>query len=380
MINSKDFYQELRNNNINFFTGVPDSLLSPLCSYLYNNCNDKEHIIAANEGTACANAIGYHLATNKTPVVYMQNSGLGNAYNPLVSLCNEKILSIPMLIIIGWRAEIKENNQQQKDEPQHQHQGMITTSTLKAMNIDFEILDKNSNYKEKITQIIGKINSQKKPGALVVRKDSFNKCDLVRPQENLDLSREQAIKIIAKNLSPNTPIVATTGKSSRELFEHREQTNQGHQQDFLTVGGMGHASQIAFGIALHKPQTKVCCIDGDGAFLMHMGGIGRLATCNNIIHILIVNESHDSVGGLPTAKENINYQELGKACGYKHVSKIETAPDLENKITKLTQVNGSSLVVIKTNRKSRKDLGRPHISPKNNKTNFMNFLNNIPKD
>jgi phosphonopyruvate decarboxylase len=377
MINAKEFYQEFKNNNLDFFTGVPDSLLGPLCSFLYNNCNEKEHLIAANEGTACANAIGYHMATNKIPVVYMQNSGLGNAYNPLVSLCNEKILSIPMLLLIGWRAEIKPDNQQQQDEPQHQQQGLITTTTLESMEIEFDILDQNSNYQDIIKKTVNKINSSQAPKALLVRKNTFSPCSLERNQENIDLSREQAIKIISKNLQDNIPIIATTGKSSRELFEVRENNKQDHQRDFLTVGGMGHASQIALGIAMFKPKNKVCCIDGDGAFLMHMGGAGKLAQCPNFIHVLIVNQSHDSVGGLPTSQESINFKQLAQACGYKHIAELANAQKLEQTVQEYSKTTGSSIIIVQTNRKSRKDLGRPSISPINNKIQFMNFLKNI---
>lgn len=373
MINPKEFFKILKTNDISFFAGVPDSLLKNFCAYVTDNTNSSNHVITSNEGGAIALASGYHLATGKIALVYMQNSGLGNAINPLASLADPKVYSIPMLIMIGWRGEPGI-----KDEPQHEKQGEITPKLLKTMDIPFDILPTSF---EAVKKIIKKASihskKHKTPYALLVKKGSFETYKLKKAVKNTcKLSREEAIKLITNALSPQDIVVATTGKAGRELFEHREGTNQGHEKDFLTVGSMGHTSQIAFGIALAKPKRRVYCLDGDGSAIMHMGHqavIGKTAP-RNLIHIILNNEAHDSVGEQPTAGNTINFPMIAKACGYKNVFSVKARVDLLKKLKQIKKTIGPVLLEVKINKGSRKDLGRPTKSPKENKKDFMNFL------
>ena len=298
MIQPKTFLDGLKGSGIDFYAGVPDSLLKNICAYIEDNAPKTEHIIAANEGNALSLGIGYHLATGKVPLIYMQNSGLGNIVNPLMSLADEEVYSVPMLLMIGWRGEPGV-----KDEPQHKKQGRVTLETLDAMEILYEILTPDMDD-EKAVAVINRAKSyvQEKnaPFGLVVKKDCLEAYKLRSAEvTNFPLVREQAIKILVDNLEDDAVVVSTTGVTSRELFEYQEELKQGHEKDFLTVGGMGHASQIALGIALQHPNRPVYCFDGDGAMLMHMGALAINASmpCKNYKHIVFNNGAHDSVGG-----------------------------------------------------------------------------------
>lgn len=296
MIDTGKFYDCLTENDIDFFTGVPDSLLKNICAYIADNTTKQRNIIAANEGGAIALATGYHLATSKIPMVYMQNSGIGNAVNPLLSLADPDVYSIPMLLMVGWRGEPG-----LKDEPQHIKQGKVTLDLLDAMQIPYKILP--DNIKE-ATRVIEEatlyIKKNSSPFAIIIRKNTFSPCKLKNIEvTNFELTREEAIKEVVKLLDKSDIIVSTTGMTSRELFEFRKELGQSHENDFLTVGSMGHANQIALSIALEKPDRNVYCFDGDGAILMHtgsMGIIGDLAP-KNFKHIIFNNGAHDSVGG-----------------------------------------------------------------------------------
>ena len=262
MISPKCFFDELKNHHIDFYTGVPDSLLKNLCAYIPDNLPHNQHIIAANEGGAVGLAAGYHLATGKIPVVYMQNSGLGNTVNPLMSLTDKLVYNIPVLLVIGWRGEPGV-----KDEPQHRKQGLVTLPLLETMGVKHEILtDDESRLAEQINRAVAHMQTTKEAFALVVKKGTFDTYKLQSSTgSSLSLSRERAIDLVAEKVSDRDVIVSTTGMISRELFEYRTAMNQGHHQDFLTVGSMGHASQIALGVAINKPERKVYCFDGDGA-------------------------------------------------------------------------------------------------------------------
>lgn len=373
MINCKEFFNLLKNENIDFFTGIPDSLLKDFCAYVTDNVSGQKNVIAANEGNAVALAAGYHLATNKIGLVYMQNSGLGNIVNPIVSLTDSLIYSIPMLLLVGWRGEPGI-----KDELQHKKQGQITLEILELLGIKYSILPndiKSVNLLlEKVVKYM-KINNS--PYAFVVSKGTFEKYTLKRNIEvNYELSREEAIKIVASHLNLNDIVVSTTGKASRELFEYRENTGDEHEKDFLTVGSMGHASQIALGVALAKPERDVYCFDGDGAFIMHMGGAAIIGNTlpENYKHIILNNGAHDSVGGQPTAGFKLNIQSIAKACGYKTTLLAETKDEVLNNIKVLKTSKGPSLFEIRIKKGARKDLGRPTIEPKQIKQMFMKFL------
>tara|TARA_B110000503_G_scaffold17727_1_gene25884 strand:+ start:1409 stop:2536 length:1128 start_codon:yes stop_codon:yes gene_type:complete len=373
MINTKLFYDSLNHNEVDFYTGVPDSLLKDICSYISDNAPVDKHIIAANEGGAIALAMGYYLATSKTPLVYMQNSGFGNTINPLLSLADPKVYSIPMLLLIGWRGEPGV-----KDEPQHVKQGEVSENLLKTLGIPYVIIsDKTENIDKVISVAIKKAEENNEPYAILVRKGTFEPYSLkTKTKTNFDLNREEAIIKATELLSDSDIIVATTGKTSRELFEFRAGNNQGHHRDFLTVGGMGHANQIALGIALAKPEKIVYCFDGDGAALMHTGSLGIIGDLklDNFKHIVFNNGAHDSVGGQPTIGFDISFGDIAKSFNYKKVFKIEKLKNFDQTFVDFQNENGPCLLEIIVNKGARKDLGRPTVSPKENKRNFMNEL------
>ncbi|MDR2556215.1 MAG: phosphonopyruvate decarboxylase [Bacteroidales bacterium] len=370
MINAAKIYELLINSGIDFFTGVPDSLLKDFCAYITDNSTHGNHIIAVNEGAAVGLAAGHHLATSNTSLVYMQNSGIGNATNPLLSLADEKVYKIPMLLMIGWRGEPNV-----KDEPQHVKQGEVTLSLLEAMKIPYKVIDENESVAlEQFKELLSDLNS---PVAAVIRKNIFAPYKLKNKVENsFEMTREEALKIVVDTLCINDVVVSTTGKLSRELFEYREKTGAGHRQDFLTVGSMGHSLSIALGVALSKPNRNVYCFDGDGAILMHTGAMATVGTLKpkNLKHIVFNNGSHESVGGQPTVALQINLPQIASACGYKYMQSVSTANELVRELPNLNRANGVALLEIKVNSSSRKDLGRPTRTTYQNKEDFMNNL------
>ncbi len=373
MISARYFFDLLKEHGLTFYAGVPDSLLKDFCAYVTDNTSAKDHIIAANEGNAIALAAGYHLATGKVGVVYLQNSGLGNCVNPLTSLTDKEIYSLPVLLLIGWRAEPGK-----KDEPQHRKMGRITLPLLETLEILYGILPENEEEaKTAVQKAVESLNNHKTPYALVVREETFNSYSLKTKQEtHFPLAREEAIKVVTSALSNDDIVVSTTGKTSRELFEFRKATGHGHHQDFLTVGSMGHSSAIALGIALQKPNQKVYCFDGDGALIMHMGilsTVGKLQP-SNFNHIVFNNFAHDSVGGQPTAADIVDIPALAKANGYKHVLQAQTAEEIKRCLDIMKDKEGPSLLEIRCNKGARKDLGRPTQSPLENKQQFVAFL------
>ena len=367
MINTKQFYDYLVNKNLDFFVGVPDSLLKNLCACIKENSDSKHNIIAANEGNAVAIACGYHMSSNKYAVVYMQNSGLGNTVNPLLSLADEEVYNIPMLLVVGWRGQPGK-----KDEPQHVKQGKLTLPLLKTMGIEYMILD--DNYQEQIDKCYEYMKNTNKPVALIVRKDSFEDYNITKDKNDYTLTREEALDTIIKELNDDDFIVSTTGKTSREIFELREKNNQGHSNDFLTVGSMAHTSSIAFGLCLNTDKN-VYCIDGDGSFIMHMGGLAVIAQnpCDNFKYILINNGAHESVGGQPTVGFNIKIDEILKAVGFKKVYQATTEEEIKEAIDKMKDDTMGALIIY-TKQGSRKDLGRPTTTPIENKEALMKKL------
>lgn len=373
MIRPEYFYNTLRGMGIDFYTGVPDSLLKDICAYITDHADRKNNIIAANEGGAVGLAAGYHLATGNIPVVYMQNSGLGNTVNPLMSLTDSDVYRIPVLLVIGWRGEPGVH-----DEPQHVKQGKTTLPLLDAMEIKHEIMSGDEAELEK--QLAGGVRYMKETGrafALVVKKGTFGKYKLQNGTHNpYTMEREEAIKAVAGAMDVKDIVVSTTGKISRELFEHRTATGEGHSRDFLTVGSMGHASQIALGIALNRPERNVYCFDGDGAAIMHMGGMGIVASMLpvNFYHIVFNNGAHDSVGGQPTIGFGIDLPKIAAGCGYKTVMSVATRSELDAILPTLPTLPAPLLLEIKVKKGSRDDLGRPTTTPVENKEALMSFL------
>lgn len=377
MIRPVFFIEKLRENGIDCFAGVPDSLLKNICAYITDHCDAQHNIITANEGAAVCLAAGHYLATGKLACVYMQNSGEGNIINPLASLTDPEVYNIPVLLLIGWRGRPGVH-----DEPQHVKQGKVTTGLLNTMGINFDVLSKDEDKAGKqIANAIQALN-RKEVYALVIEKDTFENYQLstVNSQLELSLSREEAIQTVAAALGEKDCIVSTTGMISRELFEYRTAMNQGHERDFLTVGSMGHASQIALGIAMAQPERRVCCFDGDGATIMHMGSMAIVASkCpNNYIHVVFNNGAHDSVGGQPTVGLNIDLPAIAKAVGYKHVVSVDNKEDLENQLSIINSqlsINEYPIFLeIRVRKGNRKDLGRPTTTPIENKEALMDFL------
>ena len=381
MISPVVFLDELKANEVNYFVGVPDSLMKGLNYHISNSCSSDEHLITSNEGSAVAHAIGYYAATEKLAAVYMQNSGLGNAYNPLISLADPAIYSVPMILLIGWRGEIADDGAQLKDEPQHIKQGQITLSTLEAMGIPFEVIHGgSSNWTQQISALIARAKSEQRPVAAIFRKNTFDNVSLVSSDSYHSpvLGREEAIERVVDNSHPNDVFVASTGMIGRELFEIRKRRGQTHASDFLTVGGMGHASQVACSIASALPDRRVICLDGDGALLMHTGGMADCARQSNLMHIILNNGAHDSVGGQPTVAFNINLQKIAEGFGYSRVMKAINSIEINN--TFESHSVGSCFLEIRCKRGNRGDLGRPDKAPNQNLKEFIQFLKGSNND
>ena len=373
MVRPDFFVNTLKEYGIDFYAGVPDSLLKNICAYITDNLPSQQNIIAANEGGAMGIAAGYHLATGKVPVVYMQNSGEGNIINPLASLTDKEVYNIPVLLVIGWRGRPGV-----KDEPQHVKQGKVTTGLLNVMGINYAILPKDEAEAAKQIKIaVDYMKATNECYALVIEKDTFDSYKLQNVEiNNLTMTREEAIQKVAASIEDTACIVSTTGMISRELFEARTAWNQGHERDFLTVGSMGHASQIALGIALQKPERKVYCFDGDGASLMHMGNMAITASmnCKNYVHVVFNNGAHDSVGGQPTVGLKIDLCGVAKAVGYKATYSVDTIDQLETVLAEVKNAEGPVLLQVCVKKGNRKDLGRPTTTPIQNKEALMFFL------
>lgn len=376
MINPQSFVRSMRRAGIEFCAGVPDSLLKEVCSAISFDYGFN-HVIAANEGAAVGLAMGHFFSKDIPALIYMQNSGLGNAINPLVSLSDPKIYGVPMLLLIGWRGEISTDGVQIKDEPQHIKQGEITLMQLQVLGIPYEVINGDSNFEELIEQSLKLAKERFGPVAIVVRKDTFSKFDKsIAPETGLSLSREDALKCVLEYVPKNSPIISTTGMLSRELYEFRSRSEKGGYRDLLMVGGMGHASSVASGIALSNSSLKVICLDGDGAVLMHMGALSTSSKCQNLIHIIFNNGAHDSVGGQPTESFRISLSEIARACAYQHVFSVSTTEDLIGVliIAMSNSIIGSAFIEIKCKTGARPELGRPKNSPAENVNEFKKFL------
>lgn len=360
--------------NVDFYTGVPDSLLKPLCNYLMDayGIDSKHHMIAANEGNCTAIAAGYHLATGKVPAVYMQNSGEGNVINPLASLLNDKVYAIPMIFIVGWRGEPGVH-----DEPQHIYQGEVTVKLLEDMDVAAYVVTKETTEEELDAQmqVFRSLLAQGKDVAFVVKKGALSFEKNVEYSNKNHMRREEIIEHIV-NVSKEDPILSTTGKASRELFEIREKNGQSHKYDFLTVGSMGHTSSIALGVVLQKPQQKIWCIDGDGAMLMHMGAMAVIGANkpSNLVHIVINNGAHETVGGLPTVASEINLVKMAEACGYPYAVRVSEFEQLDKELQAAKERRELTLIEVECAIGAREDLGRPTTTALENKENFMRYL------
>ena len=357
-----------------FYTGVPDSLLRPLGDYLMDTygTDPHHHVIAVNEGNAAALAAGYHLSTGRCPVVYMQNSGEGNALNPAVSLLHEKVYAIPVIFVIGWRGEPGE-----KDEPQHAFQGEITTRLLEVMDIPFFVVgeDTSAETMQETMAAFQPLLAAGRDVAFVVRQGALTYEKKRAYQNPYPLTREEILQAIL-TISGDAPIVSTTGKASRELFELRESMGMGHERDFLTVGSMGHSSSIALSISIAKPKQTVWAVDGDGAALMHLGAMAVIgqAKPQNFIHVVVNNEAHESVGGLPTGGTHADLMAIARACGYDQAACVTERESLKKTLSTYAAGSGLRFLEVKCAIGARSDLGRPTTTPRENKAAFMAYL------
>lgn len=362
-----------------FYTGVPDSRLKALCDCLLSmyGQDPRHHVIAANEGNSIAVAAGYYLATGKIPVVYMQNSGEGNAMNPMASLLNEHVYGIPVIFVVGWRGEPGV-----QDEPQHAYQGEITEEFFKLMGVEIFVLDRDTAWEDADAAMaeFRKVLNQGKDVAFLVKTGALSYDRICKNSHagslpSKKMTREEIICQVT-DISGEDPVITTTGKASRELFEIREARGQGHQLDFLTVGSMGHSSSVAMGIALHQSDKKVWCIDGDGAVLMHMGAMAVIAQAapGNLVHLVVNNGAHESVGGMPTAAASLDLWKIAQGCGYRNVYCVQNREELAAVLKMVKEQAGPSFVEVKAAVGARENLGRPTSTPQENKKEFMKFL------
>lgn len=373
-MNVEDFVHSI---GADFYTGVPDSQLKPLCDYLMDTygIDAHHHIIAANEGNCTALAAGYYISTGRVPVVYLQNSGEGNIVNPVESLLNEHVYAVPVIFIVGWRGEPGV-----QDEPQHISQGALTVQLLEEMGIRTFILDRDTSL-EDLRETMAEFRvhlSAGKSVAFVVRKCALSYDGRVSYQNEYTMRREDILRHIV-NVSCTDPVIVTTGKAGRELFEIRKSNNQSNQYDFLSVGSMGHASSIALGIALQKKSVKIWCIDGDGAVLMHMGALALIGSQRpeNLVHIVINNESHESVGGMPTIAKNISLTGIARECGYPYAVSVDSFEQLDAELQNAKERNALTFLEIKCAIGARSDLGRPTISTLESRKIFMQYLSSL---
>lgn len=374
MISSKKFLYTLHSEGVEFFTGIPDSYLNGFCNCLLEQIPSDKHVIAANEGNAVSIACGYYFTTNTVPLIYMQNSGLGNILNPIVSLADKHVYSVPMILLIGWRGEPGTG-----DHPQHQTQGEVTTKLLDMLDIPYIIAEGDDGKLEQQTHwAVTTAKTNKKPVAIIGRKGVFagekkaNKLD-----NNYPMSREEAIEIILDTLNKETIYVATTGRATRELYFLRERRGEDHSHDFLNVGSMGHASSVALGIALADKTRKVVCLDGDSAALMHMGAFTMASKMSvpNMIHIVLNNGAHESVGGQPSAGQLINFTGIAKNSGYQTVdTAATTARELKDALHELEGTDKASFIDVRIHKGLRGELPPLHISHDDLIQQLMNEL------
>lgn len=368
------FLQELTKIGINTVAGVPDSTLKQFCDAIMLDAGKQfRHYVTANEGAAVGLATGIYLATKQPCLVYLQNSGLGNIINPLASIANCEVYGIPMLFVVGWRGEPGK-----KDEPQHVYQGKVTDTLLEVMNVSYAVIDETTT-KEQLSAIFEEahhVMCDNRQYAIIVKKGTFEKEQEFLWKNGYNLVREDALRVILQNVYQNSYIISTTGKISRELYEQCEALYGNHDRLFMTVGGMGHASMIAYGVAQADKARRIVCVDGDGAVMMHMGALAFIAkqSPSNFLHIVINNAAHESVGAIPTGFSGQTYAQIAKSCGYKHVDTVRTDSDLEKALQTTSNRQELSMIEVMTALDSRADLGRPKESARENGIHFMESL------
>lgn len=365
------FYNACRKQGVDYFTGVPDSVVGPLSSYLAAE-HPTAHDIAANEGNAVGLAIGHYLGTGHLPLVYLQNSGLGNALDPLTSAANPEVMHVPLLLLVGWRGQPGA-----KDEPQHTRPGAATQDLLEILGIPSLVLYRDPNRSlQQIAQISANARATSRVHALIVEPDTFEPYQAKNSEEYYPLSREQALHLVLEQVEPAAAYIATNGMTGRELHEYRRGLGE-TQRDLLVVGAMGHASSIAAGVARSHPDRRIVCLDGDGSMIMHLGALATIASqhLTNFLHIVFNNAAHDSTGGQPTAGRNIELAAVARACGYRDARTVSSVAELHQDLGELLAGDGPALLEIYVHRGHRPNLSRPTISPKANRSTFSKFIN-----
>lgn len=366
------FLQEIKKLGIRVITGVPDSTLKPFCDAVQSDHGKEwKHYVTANEGAAVGLATGEYLASKRPCLVYLQNSGIGNIINPLASIANQEVYGVPMLFVVGWRGEPGK-----KDEPQHVYQGRVTCELFEVMDVPCSVLDSTTTMAQfqELLKEVKKYLDAHKQFALVIKKGAFEKEIDAAWENGYGLVREQALKVILEHVYQDSFLVSTTGKISRELYEQSDALYGNHDRLFMTVGGMGHASMIAYGMAQAEPSKQIVCVDGDGAVLMHMGALAFLAKQSppNLLHIVVNNAAHESVGSIPTGFSGQTYAEVAAACGYRHAVTVRTQTELKEAILKARKKQELAMIEVLVSLTSRADLGRPKESARENRINFMN--------
>ena len=372
MIQPEKFVEVLEENGIGFYTGVPDSFLHSFCSYLQQTKGEKENIIAANEGNAVAIAAGYYLSEQKVPLVYMQNSGIGNAINPLVSLVDKSVYGIPMVLLVGWRGEPGIG-----DHEQHMVQGKTTKAMFETVGIPVAVLEDNEETMTEVTaSVVEKAVREKRAVALIVKKGVFTGVKKKITDTSYPMSREDAIRIILETLPKDTIYTATTGRATRELYIVREERGESHECDFLNVGSMGHASSVALGIALSHADRKVVCLDGDGAAIMHMGAFAIIGEkpVPNLLHIVLNNGAHESVGGQPSAGRSVDFAKVAEGCGYEKAVRVATSEELKRALTEMRADRQALFIEVRIRAGMRDTLGPLKASLKEDIKKLMEEL------
>lgn len=352
MIYVEDLLNTLKKKKINFFTGVPDSVLKNL-TYKFK----KNHISVNNEGTAVSLAAGYYLATGKLPCVYMQNSGLGNAINPLISITNKNIYSIPSILIIGWRG-----SPNSKDEPQHQVMGKKTKQILKLLGIKYFVA-RNKKDLEKFEKMIEYSRSKLTSIACLIERSSIkNKKSKTQKKiiNKYKVYRYNFIKELVDLIKIKSNVISSTGFISRELDHILSKKKYLNIKPFYMVGGMGHSASLTLGVSLKSKKQNIC-LDGDGALLMHLGSLGIVKKYGkkNFKYILLRNDTHESVGCQPTNSTHINYKILSKSFGFRKYLLITKELDFKNVVKKLINSPGPSFLEVRIKNGSISNLGRP---------------------
>jgi phosphonopyruvate decarboxylase len=374
MIDPGRVVAHLADLGVEMYTGVPDSLLKEFGKHVMAELPREQHIIAANEGSAVGIALGHYLRTGRPALVYLQNSGMGNTVNPLLSLADADVYGIPMILLVGWRGQPGV-----KDEPQHVKQGRVMTALLDAMELPWAVLPHDTAEAEAcLTEAVRQAEEGSTPYVVLVEKDTFAPAEVALPSDAATQlsSREDALKALAAAVGSEAVIVSTTGMLSRELFEHRESAGEDASRDFLTVGGMGHASSIALGVAKQESDREVWCFDGDGAMLMHLGTLAIIGdhAPGNFLHVVFNNGVHDSVGGQPTSIDVVDIPAVALAAGYRHAETVSDLTEVDDAIERLRGAGGPSLLELQVRPGNRAGIGRPTRTPAESKQAFMAAL------